>query len=53
MAMGVLACERSEPRENERANGEAARGHFLSTVPRPRVSSRVPLARPLFTISPK
>ena len=36
--------ERSEPRENARASGEA---------PRSRVSSRVPLARILFTISPK
>ena len=37
----------SSPRENARTSGEAARG------PRFRVSSRVPLARLLFTISPK
>ena len=36
--------ERSEPRENARASGEGARSR--------RVSSRVPLARVLFTISP-
>ena len=47
-----------EPRENVRAIVEAARGRgkelsFLSTTLRFRVSSRVPLARLLFTISPK
>ena len=39
---------RSEPRENTRASGEAARCRF--PVPRFRVFSRVPLARLLFMI---
>ena len=47
-----------EPRENARTIVEAARGRgkelsFLSPTPHFRVSSRVPLARLLFTVSPK
>ena len=55
--------KRSQPRENARAIGKAARGRgkesdhcklsFLYPAPRFGVSSRVPLARLLFTISHK
>ena len=43
----VVACEKA------RASGEAARGRTPTPPPRRRASSRVPLARVHFTISPK